>query len=124
MELNQFFKSVLEEDHCAVVICDMEHKILYMNPAACENYKKYGGAALLGGNLLACHNEKSKEMIEKVLEWFKADTSHNRIHSYYNEKQNKDVYIIALRDEAGNMIGYYEKHEYRNRDMEPLYNFS
>ena len=26
---------------------------------------------------------------------------------------NKDVYMVALRDE-GKLIGYYEKHEYRN----------
>ena len=30
-----------------------------------------------------------------------------------NEKQNKDVYMVALRD-VGKLIGYYEKHEYRN----------
>lgn len=30
-----------------------------------------------------------------------------------NAKQNKDVYMVALRDE-GKLIGYYEKHEYRN----------
>ena len=41
----------------------------------------------------------------------------------YNEKENKDTYMIALRDEQGELIGYYEKHEYRNRETEPVYNF-
>lgn len=40
MEMVQFFKSIIDEDQCAVVICDTEHKIIYMNPASCENYKK------------------------------------------------------------------------------------
>lgn len=66
MELTPFFKSIVEEDKCAVVICDTNHKIIYMNPAACERYSKRGGAAL---------------------------------------------------------IGYYEKHEYRNRETEPFYKF-
>lgn len=57
------------------------------------------------------------------MEWFQADKSHNRIYTYYNEKQNKDVYMIALRDEQGELIGYYEKHEYRNRETAPLYEF-
>ena len=34
--------------------------------------------------------------------------------------QNKDVYMVALRD-AGKLIGYYEKHEYRNAEMMKLY---
>lgn len=123
MELTLFFKSMIDEDKAAVVICDTEHKIIYMNPAACENYSKWGGADLLGKNLLECHNSRSQEMIHKVVEWFQADKSHNRIYTYYNEKQNKDVYMIALRDEQGALIGYYEKHEYRNRETETLYKF-
>ena len=38
-----------------------------------------------------------------------------------NDKENKDVYMVALRDEGGTLIGYYEKHEYRNRETKELY---
>ena len=123
MELAQFFKSLVDEDKCAVVICDINHKIIYMNPVACERYSKRGGAALVGKSLLDCHNSKSNEMIVKVIEWFKTSKSNNRIYTYHNEKENKDVYMIALRDEQGELIGYSEKHEYRNRETEPVYNF-
>ena len=123
MELTQFFKSLVDEDKCAVVICDINHKIIYMNPVACERYSKRGGVALVGKSLLDCHNSKSNEMIVKVIEWFKSSKSNNRIYTYHNEKENKDVYMIALRDEQGELIGYYEKHEYRNRETEPVYNF-
>lgn len=34
MELTAFFKSVLEQDRAAVVLCDLSHTIVYMNPAA------------------------------------------------------------------------------------------
>lgn len=122
MELSQYFKSIIDEDRCAVVICNTEHIIIYMNPTACERYSKRGGAALIGKNLLDCHNEHSCEMIKKVLAWFGEDKSNNRIHTFYNEKEIKDVYMIALRDENGGLIGYYEKHEYRTRDSEPFYN--
>lgn len=121
MELSMFFKSVLEQDTAPVVICDLEHTIVYMNPVACENYRKFGGEALLGKNLLACHNRRSGELIEKILAWFREDVSHNRVHTFYNEKQNKDVYMIALRDDGGKLIGYYEKHDLRGRDESPLY---
>lgn len=123
MDISQYFKSVIDEDKCAVVICDVNHKIIYMNPAACERYNKQGGAALVGSNLLDCHNGNSGEIINKVVDWFKADKTRNRIYTYHNEKENKDVYMVALRDEVGELIGYYEKHEYRNRETQPLYNF-
>lgn len=123
MELTQFFKSLLDEDRSAVVICDINHKIIYMNPVACERYSKRGGESLLGSNLLDCHNSKSNEMIHKVIKWFKLSKSNNRIYISYNEKENKDVYMIALRNEQGELIGYYEKHEYRNRETEPFYKF-
>lgn len=121
MQLCSFFKSVLEQDTSAVVLCDLDHKIIYMNPAACERYARYGGEKLLGRNLMQCHNSKSGETIRQVLRWFQTSQSHNRVHTFYNEKENKDVYMVALRDEAGRLIGYYEKHEYRDRDMTALY---
>ena len=37
MELYPFLKSLVDMDRSAVVICDLEHKIIYMNPAAEKN---------------------------------------------------------------------------------------
>ena len=123
MNIYPYFKSIIDMDRCAVVICNLSHEIIYMNPAANERYVKYGGAALVGKSLLDCHNAVSREMIQKVIDWFKEDTSHNIIFTSRNEKENKDVYMVALRDEDGALIGYYEKHEYRDRETESLYHF-
>lgn len=117
----QLFKSVLDEDNSAVVLCDLQHRIVYMNPAACARYARFGGENLLGKSLMNCHNPSSNAKIEAVLTWFRANPANNRVHTFYNEKENKDVYMIALRDSSGELIGYYEKHEYRNRDTSPLY---
>ena len=35
--------------------------------------------------------------------------------------RNKDVYMIALRNYRGELIGYYEKHEYRTPETEKPY---
>ena len=119
MELGAYFKSIIDQDRAAVVICSLDHKIIYMNPAAVLNYERWGGDKLLGRSLLGCHNPKSGEKIQQVLDWFAADGSHNIVYTSHNEKQNKDVYMVALRDE-GELIGYYEKHEYRNAEtMKP-----
>ena len=122
--LNEIFKSVLNAARAAVVICDLDHIIIYMNPTAVSRYEKWGGASLLGKSLLACHNEKSCEMIKKVVDWFRADVSHNLVYTFHNEKENKDVYMVALRDDSGNLIGYYEKHEYRNPETMKMYDMN
>ena len=124
MDLSPYFKSVIEQDQCAVVICNLEHEIIYMNPAAVERYSKRGGAKLVGQSLLDCHNERSNEMIKKVVAWFSESADHNRIYTFHNEKENKDVYMVALRDEDGILIGYYEKHEYRDRETDEFYHFT
>ena len=77
--LHQMFKSVIDQDRAAVVICDTEHTIVYMNPAAVQNYANRGGAELVGKSLLACHNEQSNEMIRKIVSWFADSKEHNMI---------------------------------------------
>ena len=119
--LNKIFRSVLEADRAAIVICDLEHKIIYMNPVAINRYEKWGGKNLLGRSLLDCHNDKSREMINKVVDWFKASKKNNLVYTFYNQKENKDVYMVALRDD-GELIGYYEKHEYRDKETMKMYN--
>ena len=121
--MNAFFKSVIDQDRAPVVICDLNHVIVYMNPVAEKNYEKWGGPGLVGKSLMDCHNEKSREAIEKVVEWFKESVENNIIYTFYNEKQNKDVYMVALRNDTGELIGYYEKHEYRNRETMERYDY-
>lgn len=122
--LEKMMKSVLEQDRAAVVICDLSHTIVYMNPVAKKRYEKWGGAELLGKSLRNCHNEKSNEIIDKVVAWFEKSRDNNMIYTYRNEKENKDVYMVALRDEEGTLIGYYEKHEYRDAETAGTYDFS
>lgn len=120
MENAAFYKSVLEQDRAAVVICNLEHTIIYMNPVAIQNYAKRGGEKLIGQSLLDCHNAESVKRIQQVIDWFAADASHNLVYTFHNEKQNKDVYMVALRD-GDKLIGYYEKHEFRNSETMKKY---
>ncbi|MDD7738948.1 MAG: PAS domain-containing protein [Fusicatenibacter sp.] len=117
---SSFFKSIAAQDRCAVVICNLKHEIIYMNPTAVQSYQKWGGDKLIGRSLLECHNQESKDRIQQVVDWFAADESHNIVYTFHNEKQNKDVYMVALREE-GKLIGYYEKHEYRDAETMQLY---
>jgi hypothetical protein len=124
MELSVYFKSIIEQDRSAVVICNLKHEIIYMNPVAVSRYDKRGGSKLVGQSLLDCHNEQSGEIIKKVISWFEESKEHNIIYTYHNDKENKDVYMVALRDNDKNLIGYYEKHEYRDVEQAELYDFN
>ena len=77
----------------------------------------------MGRSLLSCHSPQAVEKIKEVLDWFSGDASHNIIYEFRNDDENKDVYMVALRDDDGKLIGYYEKHEYRNKEKAKLYDF-
>lgn len=108
-------------DAMPVVICDINNTIIYMNPSAVKRYEKKGGASLVGGSIFSCHNEESNSIIKAVVSWFSENSENNRVFTFHNPKENKDVYMIALRDDGGNLIGYYEKHECRSPETEPRY---
>ena len=117
MKLYKLLKSVLNQDLAPVVVCDMDDIIVYMNPSAIERYHK----DLTGKSIKDCHPPKANEMIDKVVAWFKESKDNNIIYTYRNDEENKDVYMVALRDDDGTLIGYYEKHEYRNRETVGFY---
>ena len=118
MDLLPFFKSVLEQDTAPVVICNLEHIVVYMNPSAVAHYH----ADITGKSIKACHTADSNKKIDEVIAWFKNDKNNNTVYTFRNERVNKDVYMVALRNENGELIGYYEKHEYRNKETKALYN--
>ena len=117
MILYKLFKSILDQEKAPVVVCNMDDIIVYMNSSAIECYHK----DLTGASIKDCHPPKANEMIDKVIAWFKESKDNNIIYTYHNEKENKDVYMVALRDDDVTLIGYYEKHEYRNRETAGLY---
>ncbi len=115
-----FYKSIVDQDRSPVVICNVEHEIIYMNPAAVANYADRGGRGLTGRSILDCHAPETREKMIQVVEWFAASPEHNIVYTFYNEKRNKDVYMVALRD-GDRLIGYYEKHEFRDRESMKRY---
>ena len=112
--LDKLFKSIIDQDTAPVVVCDMKDIIVYMNPSAVEHYHN----DLTGKSIKDCHPSSANEMIDKVVGWFSASVDNNIVNTYYSERQNKDVYMVALRDDEGTLIGYYEKHEYRNKEID------
>lgn len=115
--LNSYDKSHLVDYDCFEVCAGnqpkvFEYKGVKMMLGICHDIR-YPEHAMVGG-------DQGQEKIRQVTEWFAQDESHNIVYTFHNEKQNKDVYMVALRD-SGKLIGYYEKHEYRDRETMKMY---
>ncbi len=121
MEMSKFFRAIVDSDEGPVVICDTEHTIVYMNPNAIKRYEKRGGAALIGTSLMNCHKTESQSAIEAVTSWFRESPDNNWVFTCRLEKTQEDIFMMALRDENGDFIGYYERHKSTVRDTAEPY---
>lgn len=115
--INKLFKSILDQDRQPVVVCDLNSTVVYMNPASIKMYH----CDIVGKSIKGCHNGDSNEKIDKVVEWFSKSVENNIVYTSFDEKKNKDVYMVALRDDDGTLIGYYEKHESREKETADFY---
>ncbi len=116
-QLLELVIGMLEQDLAPVVICDLDHTVVYMNSSAKKRYH----VDLTGKSIRDCHPAAANAMIDRVLDWFLRSPDNNRVFTSRNDKENKDVYMVAIRDEQGTLIGYTEKHEYRDCESTPLY---
>ena len=57
-------KSIVDQDRASVVICNLKHEIIYMNPAVVISNAKGDGDKLIGRSLLECHNPESRDKIQ------------------------------------------------------------
>jgi PAS domain-containing protein len=90
-----------------LIFVDPHHVIRYMNRAALAHYKQ--GAALLGTSLLACHNERSQETIREI--WARLEAGEEGV--LYGKQPEVRLYMRAVRDGEGRLIGYIERRERR-----------
>jgi DUF438 domain-containing protein len=101
-ELYEIFLNSLKD---AFVFADNDHIIKYMNSAAVERYKE--GEALIGRSIFSCHNEVSQKMIIDIHEKMKSGLEEELI----TDNERHRIYMRAVRDRDGNLLGYYERFE-------------
>ncbi|OGD24505.1 MAG: diguanylate cyclase [Candidatus Aminicenantes bacterium RBG_13_63_10] len=59
--------SWIKEFPGAITVCDERGKILAMNEQAFETFAEFGGAALVGRNVLDCHPEPARTKLDGML---------------------------------------------------------
>lgn len=97
--------AILDSLKDPVLFADTEHMTRYMNKAAIAHYDE--GESLLGRSLLDCHNEQSQAMIIEILEAMHAGEEERLI----TDDEEHRIYMRAVRDADGKVLGYYERYE-------------
>lgn len=101
----ELMDAILDSMKDPVVYVDNDHIIRYMNKPAISNYAKWGD--VMGRSIFDCHNEHSQEIIREVFAAMEQGEDERIISD--NEKHR--VYMRAVRDKDGRLIGYYERYE-------------
>ena len=109
MNREEMFEAILDSIPYRIVFVDTDHIIRFLNKEARHHYYDVRGyGELVGKSIFECHSEKSREMLIAAVE--KLRNHGNEIYlgvSVYNERK----YIDAVRNEKGELIGYFERFE-------------
>ena len=102
----ELLEHILDSLKNPLLFADTGHIIRYMNRAAAQHYTD--GYDLLGRSLFDCHNEPSREIMVEVLAAFVTGTEEER---RITDDEKHRIYMRAVRDGGGAVIGYYERYE-------------
>jgi PAS domain-containing protein len=100
-----FLAAILDSLKDPILVADTEHVTRYMNKAAVAYYEE--GESLIGRSLLDCHNQQSQQMMNEVLAEMHAGLDERLI----TDNAKHRIYMRAVRDGAGQVLGYYERYE-------------
>ena len=101
------YKELLDSLVEPIVMADTEHVMVYMNKAAEKQFKKWGGKKLLGKSVFDCHNDNSCKVIKEVF----AKMLDGLDEELIGDTDKQLIFMRAVRDETGQVIGYYERYE-------------
>lgn len=102
----EILSGILDAYAYEIVFVDREHIVRYMNQTA---KKRYGNRVRIGQSLFNCHNENSKAKIETFLK--RADAGEEEMFELLNGKTGEREFFVPVRNQEGQVIGYFERHE-------------
>jgi len=87
----------------AVTVSDLDNKIVYMNDASAKVFESDGGRELIGSDLMACHNERSKALVSGLLV-----SGGTNVYTIEKKGMRKLIFQSAWRDGSGAVAGLVE----------------
>jgi DUF438 domain-containing protein len=90
-----------------IVFVDTNHVIRYLNQVAIEKYQEREHEQLVGASIFDCHNERSGQIIWDIFESFEEGEDERLLVA----EEGSKIFMRAVRDSEGRLIGYYERFE-------------
>lgn len=100
------YRAILDAYPYEIVYADREHVVRWMNQAA---KRRYQGRLEIGQSLFSCHNESSCGKIKAFLA--RADAGEEEMYEASNTIRGEREFFVPVRNDAGFVIGYFERHE-------------
>ena len=105
-QYEKLFEAILDAYPYEIVFADRTHTVRWLNRTA---RRRYGDTVKVGSGLFGCHNESSRAKIEEFLR--RADNGEDEMFETRNRATGEREFFVPVRDEAGRVIGYFERHE-------------
>ena len=102
----EFFHNLLDSFKAPVLVADTEHVIRYLNRAAKQTFDD--GDKLIGRSLFDCHKGQSVIRIKEIVQRMKSEGLQELL---IGDSEKQRIYMRAVRNPAGELIGYYERYE-------------
>jgi len=102
----EMMAAILDSFKDPVLFTDTDHIVRYMNKVAVSFYKE--GKDLIGKSLFICHNAESQREIIDILAAMRAGKVEEQL---ITDNEEKRAYMRTVRDQKGQVIGYYERYE-------------
>ena len=81
-KVDDFFKGIIDTEEGPIVVCNLDYRVIYENPAA---LRYYAPVTPITGKLL--ETLMDEEMMSKVrmsIEWFKEDKKNSRVFAFHD----------------------------------------
>jgi DUF438 domain-containing protein len=105
MTENTVLLAILDSLPSPVVFVDCQHFIRLVNTAGKAQYARFGD--LTGKSIFECHNPDSQQKIQTLFQQLKSGGD----ELLYSENEKRRIYMRAVRDQSGQLLGYYERFE-------------
>lgn len=89
--------------NCAVTVVDRDCRIIYMNERSRQTFANRGGAELIGHNIMDYHNDRSKDIIRRLLK-----EGGSNAYTIWKEGVKKMIYQTVWHKSDGSLGGLVE----------------
>ena len=109
----KMIQAILDAIPYPILFVDINHVIQFLNKKARYHYyQERGYSELIGKSLFECHLASNKEKIIEIVEKLK---NHGQEVFLTVSVKNERIYITPVRNEQGELLGYFERYELNQR---------